>query len=153
LELRQVLYDLNPVFLREGPFSEILKEFFKDYYARHSFNINFISSGDIDSLDYSFRIVLFRLIQEAVNNARKHSRVNEAVVKIENDGRFITLIIKDEGVGFNFSKTKDTYGISGMEERAEIIDGEIQIVSSPGVGTKIIIKAPLEREDRQYEKD
>jgi len=156
LELRHIMFDLKPVFLKEGDFYSALKKYFKDYEARYGFNIDFISSGNRKECDYSLKLVLFRLVQEGINNARKHSGVNRAAVKMEDDEKYITLVIKDEGSGFDVKTVngeKDSYGISGMKERVEIIGGEMQIVSSPGSGTGIIIKVPLKREGQYYGQD
>lgn len=154
LELRHIIFDLKPPFLEPGPFSASISNYFAEYQSTYRFRVNYLSSGDLDEIDYSLRTVLFRLIQEAVNNSRKHSGVNQALVKIANKERLITIIIEDNGKGFDPTKAiKGAYGISGMEERVKAIEGEMQILSSPEAGTRINIKAPLERKERSHGKD
>jgi two-component system sensor histidine kinase DegS len=91
---------------------------------------------------------LFRLVQEAITNVRKHARVNKALVKMEDSGSTLTLVIKDEGCGFDLEEVeqRESYGLLGMQERVRLFGGELQILSQPREGTQIIIKVPLERE-------
>jgi two-component system sensor histidine kinase DegS len=89
------------------------------------------------------------MVQEAITNVRKHAGVNKALVKLEDNGSHLTLVIKDEGCGFDPSELgqqRESYGIVGMQERVQIFGGELDIFSRPGEGTQIIIKVPLEGE-------
>ncbi|HOB12461.1 MAG TPA: ATP-binding protein [Syntrophomonadaceae bacterium] len=97
----------------------------------------------------ALEVGLFRLVQEAITNVRKHAGVNKALVKMEDSGSLLTVVIKDEGCGFDpneISKHRESYGIMGMKERVQLFGGELQILSQPGEGTQIIIKVPLEGE-------
>jgi len=89
------------------------------------------------------------MVQEAITNVRKHAGVNKALVKFEDNGSHLTLVIKDEGKGFDFGEIRqqrESYGIVGMQERVKIFGGELEIFSRPGEGAQIIIKVPLEGE-------
>ena len=96
-------------------------------------------------------IGIFRLTQEAITNARKHSGVKRVLVKLENSINGLNLLIKDEGRGFDvegvMNSKKESYGIIGMKERAELFGGKIQIISKPGEGTKVIVEVPTEGEE------
>ncbi|HPU49815.1 MAG TPA: ATP-binding protein, partial [Syntrophomonadaceae bacterium] len=88
-------------------------------------------------------------VQEAITNVRKHAGVNKALVKMEDKGSLLTIVIKDEGCGFDLDKInqqRESYGILGMKERARLFGGELQILTQPGEGTQVIIKVPLEGE-------
>lgn len=149
-DIRRIMFDLKPTILGEDNLSSALKEYFDDYKAKYNFNIDFIFFGKKRKYNLSLEIALFRLVQEAINNVRKHAGVKSAVVKMEDNDRYLTLIIKDEGEGFDVeqvSANKESFGIIGMKERVELFGGELRIFSSPGSGTQVLIRVPLEGED------
>ena len=102
-----------------------------------------------------YELALFRIIQEALNNVVKHARTNQASVTLHFGEDTITLLIEDQGQGFNCqSQHSDinaltqsgqgmpTYGLTSMRERAELLEGTFQIESSPGLGTRIAVHVP-----------
>ena len=106
--------------------------------------------GQEKQYDLSLETALFRLVQESITNIRKHSGVKRANVKFEDNGSILTMIIKDEGCGFEPGKSsdKESYGILGMKERVSLFGGKLDITSIPGAGTQVIIQVPLEGEPR-----
>ncbi|WP_054693790.1 sensor histidine kinase [Syntrophomonas palmitatica] len=148
-DIRRIMYDLKPSLFNEDDFSATLRDYLNDYEAKYNFNIDFIVMGNRTRYDRALEIALFRLVQEAVTNVRKHSGLNRAVVKMEDNGSYLTLVIKDEGEGFDLEKVrgnKDSYGILGMMERVKLLGGELEIISSAGSGTQVIVRVPLEGE-------
>lgn len=88
---------------------------------------------------------LYRIAQEAINNTHKHARASEVEIQLERRSGQIILIIADDGIGFDpNSKKLPTTGIGliGMQERAALIDGTLQIESAPGQGTTIFVRVP-----------
>lgn len=148
-DIRRIMFDLKPILVHGEGLSSSLKDYFRDYETKYNFDIDFVSFGDDKKLSLSLEIALFRLVQEAITNVRKHSGRNKAMVKMENTRKHLNLVVKDEGLGFdleNVRANKESYGIIGMQERAELIRGSLDIVSSPGSGTQVIIKVPWEEE-------
>lgn len=91
-------------------------------------------------------IIIFRLFQEGFNNAIKHARATEIVVKLSNNHQYIYLEISDNGVGFNVAKTFDKQrgmGLHNIKKRAELVKGNVEITSEPGKGTSVNINIPL----------
>ena len=89
-------------------------------------------------------IALFRLVQESVQNALKHSGAKHIQVKLEIGRDHVLMIIKDNGKGFDVSAKKSgSFGIMGMKERVELLEGEITIDSKLGAGTLIMINVPI----------
>ncbi|NMB87248.1 MAG: GAF domain-containing sensor histidine kinase [Chloroflexi bacterium] len=88
---------------------------------------------------------LMRIIQEALNNIRKHARARRAWVHLEGKNRDVVLEVKDDGIGFSPKDVPDLsrFGLRGMRERAEFIGGDFQIESQPGKGTSVIVRLPL----------
>lgn len=149
-DIRRIMFDLKPSLLHEKNLSNTLKDYFHDYEAKYNFTIDFLQLGQDKQYDLSLETALFRLVQESVTNIRKHSGVKRAIVKLEDNGNVLTLIIKDEGCGFEPDKSsdKESYGILGMKERVNLFGGKLDIISAPGTGTQVIIQVPLEGESK-----
>lgn len=148
-DVRRIMYDLKPALIHEKGLSATLKDYFNEYEAKYNFTIDFVIFGHNRQYDLALEVGLFRLVQEAITNVRKHSGAGKALVKLEDSGSLLTLVVKDEGSGFNPAEVNDrreSYGILGMRERVQLFGGELQILSEPGSGTQVIIKVPLEGE-------
>lgn len=105
-------------------------------------------------LPADMEIALYRIIQECIINIERHSQAQNVFVVIDAKADSIDIIIEDDGVGFDLSElmsypVKDGrgLGIIGMKERAALINGQVNILSKPGEGTRICINAPLTKED------
>ncbi|HZK43208.1 MAG TPA: sensor histidine kinase [Syntrophomonadaceae bacterium] len=149
LDIRNLMFDLKPTLLDDESFATALRGYFDDYEAKYDFHIEFNVFGPYRKYDMSLEVAIYRLVQEALTNIRKHAGVNQATVKMEDKAGKLTLIIKDEGRGFDLDKVKEnqeSYGILGMKERVKLFEGEIDIISSPGRGTQITIKVPIKEE-------
>ncbi len=148
-DIRRIMFDLKPALIHEEEFYYTLKDYLRDFQIKYNFEINFVMFGEKKKYDIAMESAIFRLVQEAINNIRKHAGVNKAMVKLEDNGKNLTLIIKDEGSGFNpeqLDPDRESYGIMGMKERVQLLGGEMEINSRPGEGTQIIIIVPLEGE-------
>jgi len=148
-DVRSIMYDLKPTLVHDQGLSNTFKDYFNEYEAKYDFVIDYVVFGQQRQYDLALEVGLFRLVQEAITNVRKHAGVNKALVKMEDSGSLLTVVIKDEGCGFDpneISKHRESYGIMGMKERVQLFGGELQILSQPGEGTQIIIKVPLEGE-------
>lgn len=84
-------------------------------------------------------LILFRIIQESINNILKHSRAKNVSIKIEDDHGKLDILISDNGKGFNTNLKKDGSGLKNMELRAKIIHAEFSIQSEPEKGTQTSI--------------
>jgi len=107
-------------------------------------------SNDVDvlSMDAEKELQLFRILQEAVSNIRKHSQASEAMIRLEKNETQLTMIISDNGVGFNpvqiGLEREGHFGLQIMFERAHAIDAHIEIKSNPGSTTQIIVAMDLQ---------
>jgi signal transduction histidine kinase len=90
--------------------------------------------------------VIYRLAQEALNNVAKHARAADVDVVLERTSDQVSLIVEDNGVGFDTSNAEtlgEGLGLIGMRERAALVGGNLQIESTPGRGTTVILRAPV----------
>jgi PAS domain S-box-containing protein len=89
--------------------------------------------------------MMYRLAQEALNNVAKHGRADHVDVVLERSAEHVSLIIEDNGVGFDASNAEtvgEGLGLIGMRERAALVGADLQIESTPGRGTTVIVRAP-----------
>ncbi len=85
---------------------------------------------------------LYRIVQEALTNAVSHGQAKRAIVELIEEDRTMTVMVRDDGVGFDPSSATRGFGLLGMHERVELLGGELSIESAPGEGTKITVKLP-----------
>ena len=99
--------------------------------------------GDLAELTDSQKIVLFRIVQEALSNVRKHSGARSVSVVLDSKPRFLDLTISDDGCGFNLRKLAgDRLGLAGIAERVRLLGGVVEVVSGPGRGASVRATLP-----------
>ena len=109
----------------------------------------FTVTGTVKPLSSTVGSNLFRIAQEALINARRHSQNEHVEVHLDYGDEMLTLTIRDNGVGFPVQQTLEKaqdehkFGLIGMQERAYLLGGEMNIESSPGKGTTLMVKVPL----------
>ena len=148
--VRDLSYEMRPPELSEIGLIETIFNYCQDFSSQVGIEVNFQSGGmESRSIDPSMEINLFRLIQEGLNNIRKHAAASEANIRLVAAFPNIVLRIDDDGKGFNvYQRMKDSVhekrmGLSSMQERVNLMGGQMQICSKPASGTSISIKVPL----------
>ncbi|OIK16346.1 histidine kinase [Bacillus sp. MUM 116] len=144
-EVRRIIYDLRPMALDDLGLVPTLRKYLLtiEEYHNHS-KIDFVNIGLEHRLPAKYEVALFRMIQESVQNALKHANACEIKVKLEMTKTAITVQIKDNGVGFDTTQKKpESFGIIGMNERVDLLDGELMVESKVGKGTTVTIHVPL----------
>ncbi|GAA5415676.1 signal transduction histidine-protein kinase/phosphatase DegS [Paraliobacillus ryukyuensis] len=143
-EVRRIIYDLRPMALDDLGLVPTIKKYVENMAEYNQMNITFTPLSLWDRLDAKYEVALFRLIQEAVQNAIKHAEASKIDVKLEKSSNTILVIIKDDGKGFDVKQRKEnSFGLIGMKERLEMLNGSIDIHSKVGQGTRIEIQVPL----------
>ncbi len=144
-EVRRIIYDLRPMALDDLGLVPTLKKYLLTTEEYHkTTQIHFNHSGELNRLPTKYEVALFRLIQESVQNALKHANAKLIKVSLDITKAMAKATIIDDGDGFDLNQTKmQSFGILGMKERVELLDGEIFIDSSIGNGTKVVIQVPL----------
>jgi signal transduction histidine kinase len=112
--------------------------------SKPEFVIVFAHSSVPSALPEEIGLCLFRVAQEAVQNAMKHSQAHHASVQLRGDGDRLTLTVGDDGIGFEVSTAWGTgLGLVSMRERLELVDGVLQVRSEPGAGAWLTATVPL----------
>lgn len=146
-EVRKIIFDLRPMALDDLGIVPTLKKYVEDFSRRSQIDAELVTIGREERLPSSVVVVIFRLIQEAINNAGKHSQAKNLQVKLEFGAEKITGVVKDDGVGFEHIDQTGTpqFGIMGMKERINLLDGKLDIHSSKGKGTRVVFSIPINR--------
>jgi signal transduction histidine kinase len=144
-DLRRTTRDLRPSYLDDlglGPALELLA---RDQSAVLGIPIEFVASGDARRLAPGTELAFYRIAQEALRNVGRHARASQASVTLEFASGRTTLVVSDDGVGFDaVGRTAELalsghFGLMGARERAEAVGARLEIDSTPGRGTIIIV--------------
>ncbi len=149
-EIRHLLFSLRPLVLENQGLIAALHEMVKKMKDTYDQTVIVRAKREMDDLlDEGAKGSLFYVIEEAVNNARKHAQAQRITVRLFQRQSYVITEIEDNGIGFDLKEIRTDYhkrgslGMISMRERAELIDGEVDIQSQVGRGTKITIKIPI----------
>lgn len=150
LHVRNLCYDLRPPGLKEIGLIETLASYCDEFEEETGISVKFISVGLKDrAMDPFLEINIYRLVQEGLNNIRKHAAAEKAIVRLAGVYPNVILRIEDNGRGFDAEGRgqggggEKRMGISSMRERVNLLMGRMEIDSRPGEGTRIFIKFPF----------
>jgi PAS domain S-box-containing protein len=122
-----------------------IKSWCREFGERQNMEIDF-RSDVATALPFEIGICLFRVLQEALHNAHKHSGVKRVEVRLMEESNQVHLIVSDSGKGFDFESAKQGrgLGLTSMQERVRLVNGTIAIESKPIGGTTIEVRVPLQ---------
>ena len=146
-DLRRLAVDLRPPSLEIMGLTAALTDYFNVIKKHTTFKISFRNDLAKKKIPEDMAIVIYRVIQEALNNITRHAKANKVSVRLYPDKDKVHLDITDDGVGFDIDKVskrrgKLKIGIQGMRERVESLGGEFSITSAPKRGTQIKATLP-----------
>lgn len=154
-DIRRIIYDLRPMTLDDLGFVPTLERYLRHIQEISNIPVHFNYLGGGERIDSTYEVAVFRIVQEAVQNAVKHSKASDIRIIIEQYQHSVRIHVKDNGVGFDFdsivASCDESFGLVGMRERIELIDGEFEIETQPGKGTVIKVKIPIEESEARGE--
>ena len=149
MDIREMAYFLRPAGLDKLGLVQTVLQYCEDFSAKNNIKVDFFSAGiDALKLDFDTKIAIYRLIQEGLNNIRKHANTTRAAIRLIASFPNIILRIEDNGKGFNVEEQSATVingkhmGLLSMEERVAFLSGKMKIESHAMQGTKILIEIP-----------
>ena len=146
LEMRALLLHLRPLGLKDKSLGEGIKDLVIDLQKKVPMKV--VHEIQDFKVPKGIEDHLFRITQEAISNTLRHSNGTKVTVELFNKDDYLLLRIQDNGKGFNVDeKLEQSYGLKNMRERALEIGATFHIVSLPDSGTRIEVKAPLNKED------
>ena len=144
--LRQVSHRLHPAVLEHFGLGAALESYCRKISKHEGFAVEFVVHNLPGPLPREISLCLYRVAQEALRNASKHSGATRVEVVLGGTDRGLRLVIRDDGVGFDTRKAGKTSGLGllSLQERVKLVDGRISLESRPGQGTEITVEVPME---------
>jgi len=138
-ETRRILMALRAKPLEDLGLNMAIRQMAEEAAVHAGIGLDLVIADNIPPLPFDVEQCFFRVAQEAITNVIKHAGAKRLTVKLELKENKVSLTVQDDGIGFNFDKTNGTkhFGLLGMKERAEFVDGELNIASRPGAGTTV----------------
>lgn len=148
-DVRNLAYDLYPTGLRQFGLVDTLYRYCNDFSEKNEMEVNFVAAGMDDlKLDFDTKINLYRLVQEGLNNIKKHAEAEHANIRMVASYPNIILRIEDDGKGFDVEQrfvaalNERRMGLQSMKERVNLLEGKMKIQSRPKQGTRIFVEVP-----------
>ncbi len=141
--VRRIAYDMLPPGLEVFGIGYAAGELCKRTEAVTRLKINYNGNADFTLSDKTKELMLYRILQELLSNAAKHSGASEIDVRLGNIENGVELYYADNGTGFNPADSKAGLGLLNMESRVQILAGKLSVNSAPGKGTKITVQLPI----------
>ncbi|ALP37244.1 histidine kinase [Paenibacillus sp. IHB B 3084] len=147
-EMRKVIFNLRPMALDDLGLIPTLRKYVQDFEEKTKIRALFETRGKEHRLSSAMEAAIYRLIQEALTNVAKHAYPTYVLVEITYQAQLVKIVVQDNGLGFKpelfQQKSKDHghFGLIGMRERVELLEGRMEIESAENQGTKIVIHIP-----------
>lgn len=147
--VRRISLDLMPATLEKFGLIAALKEICERFQSTAFIPVNFHESGDVKSIDRKRELKAFRIVQELLNNAIKHSQASAIEVSVFGKER-LTIKVEDDGIGFDHGlrdsvvQSSKGLGLYNMDNRARLLNGNLEFDTQPKKGSKITLTIPYE---------
>lgn len=151
-EIRMIAHNLAPELLEKLGLNKALSAYFSRLQSP-DFKINYIKVGDVPRMEGSFELLVYRVIQELINNVIKHARSDYALVQMSYHSQTLSITVEDNGIGFN---GEEGLGFTNLRSRIAAVNGYIEVESSRNSGTTVFVEfdvsqyvseRPAEREE------
>jgi signal transduction histidine kinase len=148
--LRTVLYELQPPAWDHSDLRTVLEDYIWNFQQRRGLPVTFEVNGrDGAEIPEEIRIAVYRILQESLNNARKHADANQVRVSLSLQRHRIALEVQDDGVGFDVPAhlgsqvDRSHLGLVSIREWAEETGGDWKVESELGQGTRVLVEIPV----------
>lgn len=150
-EVRQIIFNLRPTSLDDLGLVASLENLIKRIEREQAIEIELIVNERDRRVPPILETVAFRIVQEALNNVKKHSKAKKAWIELYFEPVKLSIKIVDNGQGFKWSeisqkfKDGESFGLFSMKERAQLVGGSVDISSNENKGTTVSVQIPIER--------
>ncbi|MFD0714945.1 sensor histidine kinase [Paenibacillus sp. GCM10027626] len=151
-EIRKIIFNLRPMALDDLGLVPTLMKFVQDFEEKTKIRTVFDTIGKETRLSSAMEAGMYRMIQEAFSNVHKHANASYVALEMTYQAHMVKIVVRDNGNGFHVdlieSRAKDSshFGLIGMRERVELLEGRMEIESAINEGTKITIHIPINPE-------
>lgn len=149
-DVRRIIYDLRPMSLDDLGLIPTLQRYISTIQEESTIQFGLKYKGFDMEISSVLTVAAFRIVQEAINNIKKHSKAKRVSVNLETINNFLKIYIIDDGVGFDTSELKSRkedinsgFGVMSMKERVSLLNGSFEIRSTVGKGTVVSVNIPI----------
>jgi two-component system sensor histidine kinase DegS len=148
-KIRDFILTLRPMMLDDLGLIPTLKQYVQDFEEKTGLSVNYTVMGREVRLASHSEVTVFRVIQELLTNVNKHAHASHIQVIIDFQDRVLVASVEDDGSGFDVNEAQDTsqqrrgLGLATIQERTEMLGGEVRVESHIGRGTKVRIQIPI----------
>lgn len=145
-DVRRTAYQLHPSILEHLGLAVALRSYCEEVQKRTGIKIRFRQRGLPDSIPQDVALCFYRVAQEAIQNAAKHSGAQMIVISLRSAGGSLRLTVTDSGKGFDpGDKSRQGLGLISMAERVRLVNGTLVVKTGPGEGARIDLRVSLQR--------
>ena len=144
-EIRKISKSLITPGLREIGLIDSIEDIIDDIKAtKHDLQIELdLQNISEEQIEDRRKLTLFRIVQEQLNNIVKHAKATRVLIRLSIEGSNTVLTVADNGVGFDMGRHRKGVGITNIISRAELFNGKVEIVTSPGDGCALMVSIPI----------
>ena len=143
-EARRLISGVRPPILDEQGVVAAVDHLVNEERRKNGPRIEYLSKVEFNRLAPIMENAVYRIAQEALANACRHSRSKKIKVVLVQHGDQLRIEVQDQGVGFKLEDVEERqFGLSGIRERARLLGGQTTIESEPGKGTRIAVELPI----------
>jgi len=146
-ELHKLVYDLRPMILDDQGLTAAVRSYVDTHLKPTGIDIGLKIVGPEGRLPRDVETAAYRIVQEAATNTLRYAEAKHLEIRVDRREDWLIVMIRDDGKGFvpEDTEPKKSLGLHGMRERAELVGGNLQVLSVPGAGTTILARLPLLR--------
>jgi signal transduction histidine kinase len=143
--LRDISHAVRSTSAIEQPLEHVIRKEVDGLSRETGIETELAVDGDVSTLTESQKIVLFRVVQESLSNARKHSNATRVLVRLRSATAYVSVTVSDDGCGFDVERSRscERLGLVGVTERVRLLGGDVEIESASGEG--VLLRATLPR--------
>ncbi|MBF8456314.1 sensor histidine kinase [Kaistella sp. G5-32] len=145
LDVRTLSHQIMPNMLIKNSLADALRDLISKTNSP-KLHLELKMEGLTKDLNQNIQVVMYRIIQECINNTIKHARANKVEISLIQNNTMIEAIFKDDGIGFNplkINSRSNGLGLENIKSRIDMLKGDLKIDSAEGKGTSIIMKIPI----------
>ena len=142
-QVRDLAMGLRPALLDDVSLVTALEWQARQFSRQTGISASLEANGEIDTLPETHRTCIYRCVQEALTNCSKHAQAKNIRIVVRTSASTVNVIIEDDGIGFDASKSARGLGLLGMRERVAGVNGSLSVTSRTQCGTALILEIPL----------
>ncbi|MCL5957829.1 MAG: sensor histidine kinase [Chloroflexi bacterium] len=145
-EMRRVIRNLRPPVLEQAGLEQVLRSYVTSYQEISGLPCSLESNGNSFRLSSERELAIFRIVQEALHNVKKHAEASHIRISVDFSSEALRVVVADDGTGFDQKAVSADQaghlGLISMRERAESIGARLGVESAPHRGTKVVVEVP-----------